>query len=74
MADLLDVKGLNCPLPVLRVRKRMRDVAAGAELLVLATDPGAPRDIQAFCEAGGHAFLGVQEADGAFEIRIRRGA
>jgi tRNA 2-thiouridine synthesizing protein A len=74
MADLLDVTGLTCPLPVLRVRKRLRDVPVGDELRILATDPGAPRDIQALCETGGHVFLQSREADGVFEIRIRRGA
>jgi tRNA 2-thiouridine synthesizing protein A len=74
MTDLLDVKGLTCPLPVLRVRKRARDLAAGAELTILATDPGAPRDIQALCETSGLEFVGSREVDGAFEIRIRRAA
>ena len=74
MAEELDVKGLNCPLPVLRVKKRMRDLAAGTELRVLATDPGAPRDVEAFCEAAGHAFLGAREEGGVFTIGIRRGA
>lgn len=74
MADLLDVTGLTCPLPVLRVRKRLRDVPVGGELWILATDPGAPRDIQALCETGGHVFLQAREAEGVFEIQIRRGA
>ncbi|MFM8989064.1 MAG: sulfurtransferase TusA family protein [Alphaproteobacteria bacterium] len=74
MAEELDVKGLTCPLPVLRVKKRMRDLAAGSELRVLATDPGAPRDIEAFCSAAGHAVLGACEEGGVFVIDIRRGA
>lgn len=74
MAEELDVKGLTCPLPVLRVKKRMRDLVAGAELRVLATDPGAPRDVEAFCVAAGHAFLGAREEGGVFVIDIRRGA
>ena len=50
MAEELDVKGLTCPLPVLRVKKRMRDLAAGAELRVLATiaaggNPGAESSV-----------------------------
>lgn len=74
MPAILDTKGLNCPLPVLRVKKRMRDVALGETLLVLATDPGAPRDIEAYCEASGNAFLGSREADGVFTVEIRRDA
>jgi tRNA 2-thiouridine synthesizing protein A len=74
MSAELDVKGLNCPLPVLRVKKRMRDLGAGETLRILATDPGAPRDVEAFCAADGHAFLGAQEAAGVFTIEIRRKA
>lgn len=74
MPDLLDVKGLTCPLPVLRVRKRIRDLPAGGILTILATDPGAPRDIEALCETEGLEYRGAREVDGAFEIQIRRGA
>jgi tRNA 2-thiouridine synthesizing protein A len=74
MSDLIDVKGLTCPLPVLRVRKRVRELPAGGALTILATDPGAPRDIQALCETAGLEFVGSREVDGAFEIQIRRGA
>lgn len=74
MTTVLDVKGLNCPLPVLRVQKRMRDLPAGEVLRILATDPGAPRDIAAFCEAQGLELLSTaQEAD-VFAIEIRRRA
>jgi tRNA 2-thiouridine synthesizing protein A len=74
MPELLDVQGLTCPLPVLRVKKRIRDVAIGETLRILATDPGAPRDVEAFCGAGGHGFLGAREEAGVFVIEIRRGA
>ena len=46
---LLDVKGLKCPLPILRTRKALEAVPRGATLEVLATDPGAVRDFEAFC-------------------------
>jgi tRNA 2-thiouridine synthesizing protein A len=49
MADqLLDAKGLNCPLPILRAKKALKDVAMGGTLEVLATDPGAVKDFEAF--------------------------
>jgi tRNA 2-thiouridine synthesizing protein A len=72
MAETLDVKGLNCPLPVLKVKKRMRDIAPGATLQVLATDPGAPRDIDAFCKASGNEMVASREEGGVFVIEIRR--
>jgi len=50
MADhTLDAKGLNCPLPILKARKALKDVAAGETLEILSTDPGSVADFQAFC-------------------------
>ena len=71
MAALLDAQGLKCPLPVLRARKKARELAPGEELTVLATDPAAPADFRAFCEQTGHVFLSVSEAAGVHTIVIR---
>ena len=50
MADVtLDTKGLSCPLPVLKLKKAMGALPKGQTLAVLATDPGAVRDFEAFC-------------------------
>jgi len=58
MADqLLDAKGLNCPLPILRAKKALKDVAMGGTLEVLATDPGAVKDFEAFCKQTGNELL-----------------
>jgi tRNA 2-thiouridine synthesizing protein A len=73
MSDvMLDVRGLKCPLPVLRARKAMQGVARGDVLRVLATDPGTVKDFQAFCAATGHELLGHAEQAGEFTFRIRR--
>jgi tRNA 2-thiouridine synthesizing protein A len=66
----LDVKGLNCPLPVLRVKKAMAGLPAGATLKVLATDPGASKDIEAYCKASGNAFKSAAEQDGVFMFEL----
>ena len=73
MADqLLDAKGLNCPLPILRAKKALKDVAMGGTLEVLATDPGAVKDFEAFCRATGNELL-ASEADGkVFSFVIKR--
>ena len=64
MADqLLDAKGLNCPLPILRAKKALKDVAMGGTLEVLATDPGAVKNFEAFCRATGNELL-ASKADG----------
>ena len=50
----LDLKGLKCPLPVLKARRAIKDMAAGSLLEVLADDPAATLDFTHFCEVGGH--------------------
>ena len=54
---MLDARGLKCPLPVLRARKAMQGVAPGEMLRVLATDPAAVRDFEAFCDATGYELV-----------------
>jgi len=49
----LDVRGLNCPLPILRAKKALGDLSAGQVLKVMATDPGSVKDFQAFCKHDG---------------------
>jgi len=71
-AAILDAQGLKCPLPVLRARKAIRDVAAGGLLRVLATDPAATRDFRAFCQETGHVLIDAVEADGIYTITIRK--
>jgi tRNA 2-thiouridine synthesizing protein A len=68
----IDASGLLCPLPVLRARKAIERLAPGAVLQILATDPGSVRDVQAFCEATGHALLEQAAQDGAFSFRVRK--
>jgi tRNA 2-thiouridine synthesizing protein A len=74
MTETLDLKGLNCPLPVLRTKKAMKTVAAGDTLTVEATDPGALRDISALCETSGYTLLSAKERDGIFVFEIRQAA
>ena len=68
----LDARGLNCPLPVLRARKSMRALKPGTVLRLLATDPGAVRDVQAMCETTGDRLIDSEEANGIFIFRIEK--
>lgn len=68
----LDTKGLNCPLPVLRAKKAIRDVPPDGILEVLATDPGAPKDFEAFCRATGNQLVETKEDNGVFVFKIRK--
>jgi len=69
---LIDTRGLNCPLPVLRARKAMQTLASGSLVRILATDPGTVKDFKAFCRATGHELLESLEQDGEFRFVIRK--
>ena len=68
----LDVKGLNCPLPVLRANRALRGMAPGERLRVLATDRAAVSDFQSFCRETGHALVASSEDAGVLSFVIRK--
>lgn len=71
--DEVDARGLICPLPVLRARKRLRALPAGGVLRLLSTDPAAVVDVPHFCAEAGHSLLDQSDAgDGAIAWLIRR--
>jgi tRNA 2-thiouridine synthesizing protein A len=72
--QVLDVKGLNCPLPILRTKKALKDMPAGATLQVLATDPGAVKDFEAFCRTTGNALLESTVEGKVYRFLIKRAA
>ena len=61
--EIIDCRGLKCPLPVLKMEKRLSQLAAGASFVVLATDPMAKIDIPLFCRQNGHSCDVSGEAD-----------
>ncbi len=69
---ILDTKGLSCPLPVLRAKKAIQAVPAGGTLRILATDPGAVRDFEAFCRSTGHELVDWGEEAGVFTVNIKK--
>ena len=74
MTHLLDVKGLACPLPILRAKKQLKSLSPGEELEVLATDPGSVKDFDAFCAVTGHLLVTADEADGVYRFIIQKAA
>jgi tRNA 2-thiouridine synthesizing protein A len=62
MPQLLDARGLLCPLPALKARRALAALPPGETLIVLATDPEAPVDVGALAASGGHAFSAEREA------------
>ncbi len=69
----LDARGLSCPLPVLKARKRLLAMAPGTRLRVLATDPKAPADFRLWCEESGHRLVEERAEGAAFELVVERG-
>ena len=70
--EILDVKGLNCPLPILRAKKALKDLAMGSTLKVLATDPGSVKDFEAFCRTTGNELLASTEENQVYSFTIKR--
>ena len=68
----LDARGLNCPLPILRTKKALADLQSGQVLKVIATDPGAVKDFQAFSRQTGHELLSHDEAQKEFTFFMKK--
>ncbi len=70
---LLDTTGLTCPEPVMLLHNRIRDMAAGETVQVLATDPATRRDIPNFCRFLGHELMAQADEDGQYRYLVRKG-
>jgi TusA-related sulfurtransferase len=68
----VDARGLNCPLPILRAKKTLNDMASGQVVRVLATDPGSVRDFEAFARQTGNQLVQSTQQDGAYVFLMRR--
>jgi len=68
----LDLSGLLCPLPVLKLKKRMGPVPAGTRFLVTATDPAAAIDIPHYCHESGNRLLAQSERNGALIFEVEK--
>ena len=70
---LVDATGLACPLPILRARRALNTVEAGAKITVLATDPAAISDFPAFCRQTGHVLVEYSAGDdGVLRFVLRK--
>jgi tRNA 2-thiouridine synthesizing protein A len=68
----LDARGLNCPLPILKTKKALAEMASGEVLRVQATDPGSVRDFQAFSKQTGNQLLMSDENAGEYIFMLRK--
>ena len=72
VAKELDTRGLNCPLPILKAKKALADMASGDLLRVVSTDPGSMRDFQAFARQTGNELVEQITAGADFIHVLRR--
>lgn len=68
----LDASGLNCPMPILRAKKALKELNAGDVLRVIATDPGSVKDFEAFAKQTGNELLESIEEGGSFVYRLKK--
>mgnify|MGYP001597910279 FL=1 len=74
MSATLDARGLNCPLPILKTKKSIKEVPVGETLKVLATDPGSVKDMEAFCRTSGNDLVESGQDGNTYTFLIRRKA
>lgn len=68
----IDTSGMNCPIPIMKAKKAIKDLAPGNTLEVISTDPGSVRDFEAFSRATGNKLLESAEADGVFRFVLEK--
>ena len=68
----LDASGLNCPLPILRAKKALGTLDSGKVLHIIATDPGAVKDFEAFAKQTGNELMESKEEGGKFHFLIKK--
>jgi tRNA 2-thiouridine synthesizing protein A len=68
----LDLKGLSCPLPIVKTAQAVKDLASGDVIEALATDPGAVADFNAWCKSTGNELVDQSEAEGIYRFVIRK--
>jgi len=73
MADqVLDAKGLNCPLPILKAKKALKSLEGGQTLEIQSTDPGSVADFAAFCRTTGNKLVEQSDTDGVWTYLIQK--
>jgi tRNA 2-thiouridine synthesizing protein A len=71
--EIYDLRGLNCPLPVLKIRKRLGETDKGSVVIAETTDPLAVIDVPHFCKEYGHDMLACDKVEGGHRFTIRNG-
>ena len=69
---LVDAKGLNCPMPLLKAKKALNELSPGSLLRVLATDPGSVKDFHVFAQQSGHKLLESNDDGGTYSYLLQK--
>lgn len=69
----LDVRGLNCPLPILKAKKALADLKAGQVMRILTTDPGSVKDFEAFANQSDNELLESSQMDDEYHFLLKKG-
>jgi tRNA 2-thiouridine synthesizing protein A len=69
---VLDLKGLLCPMPIIKMAKAIKDVQVGETIEAFATDPGVMADIPAWCRTTGNELVAIEKQEKQFHFIVRR--
>lgn len=69
---VLDVKGLKCPMPLLKAKKALNELTPGSKLRIFATDPGSMKDFRVFSDQSGHPLLESNESGGTYSYLLQK--
>ncbi len=69
---VLDLKGLVCPIPIVKISQAVKTISVGATIEAYATDPGVLADIPAWCKTSGNEMVKMERADKGFRFLVRR--
>jgi tRNA 2-thiouridine synthesizing protein A len=72
MVEILDAKGLMCPMPIVQLAKKFKTMKVGDELELIADDVGSKEDVPAWCERTGNQLVEAKESSGVYTYRIRK--
>ena len=70
--EILDCRGLSCPMPILKIKKAVEKLTAGKVLEILGTDPGTRNDLPAWAKRTGNEYLGEKEGTGFIHFYVRK--
>ncbi len=71
--EVLDCRGLSCPMPILKTKKTMEKMKSGQILELLSSDPGTKNDLPSFVKRGGHEYMGMKEDEGFLRFYLKKG-